>query len=83
MLSNVHLLLERVDAADAGEPPLAELYATAAMAIESESFDEEAQTDTLEVSCVRTEAFETYECLLTVTFSFSQTDGQWGVVRRV
>ena len=79
VLSNVHLLLERVDAADAGEPPLAELYANAAMAIESESFDEEAQTDTLEVSCVRTEAFETYECLLTVTFSFSQTNGQWGV----
>ncbi len=79
VLSNVHLLLARADEADDTEPPLAELYAYAAVAIEEESFDEDAQTDTLTISCVRTEAFETYECLLSVTFSFSQTSGQWGV----
>ena len=79
VLSNVHLLLERADEADGAEPPLAELYADATVAIEAESFDEDEQTDTLEISCVRAEAFETYECHLTVTFSFSQTSGQWGV----
>ena len=79
VLSNVHLLLARADEADGTEPALAELYADAAVAIEEESFDEDAQTDTLTISCVRTEAFETYECLLSVTFSFSQTSGQWGV----
>lgn len=79
VLSNVHLLLARADEADGTEPALAELYADAAVAIEEESFDEDTQTDTLTISCIRTEAFETYECLLTVTFSFSQTSGQWGV----
>ena len=79
VLSNVHLLLARADEADGTEPALAELYADAAVAIEEESFDEDAQADTLTISCVRTEAFETYECLLSVTFSFSQTSGQWGV----
>ena len=79
VLSNVHLLLERADEADAGEPPLAELYAGAGATIEGETFDEDTQTDTVEISCVRSETFETYECHLTVTFSFSQTNGQWGV----
>ncbi len=81
VLSNVHLLLARADEADGAEPALAELYAGAAVAIEEENFDEDAQTDTLRISCVRTETFEAYECLLTVTFSFSQTSGQWGVSR--
>ncbi|HIZ18698.1 MAG TPA: hypothetical protein IAA22_06285 [Candidatus Olsenella stercoravium] len=79
VLSNVHLLLARADEADGTEPALAELYADATVSVDGEAFDEDAQTDTLEITCTRAEAFATYECHLTVTFSFSQTNGQWGV----
>lgn len=79
VLSNTHLLLARADEESPAEPALAELYANAAVSVESKTFDEEAQTDTLEIVCTRTESFETYECRLTVTFSFSQTNGQWSV----
>lgn len=79
VLNNVHLLLARADEADGTEPALAELYAGADVTVGEESFDEGAQTDTLEVACVRAGTFESYECRLSVTFSFSQTNGQWSV----
>lgn len=81
VLNNTHLLLARADEADGTEPALAELYADSSATIDREEFDEAAQTDTLELVCTRAEAYETYECRLTVTFSFSQTSGQWGVSR--
>lgn len=81
VLSNVHLLLARADEADDGEPALADLYAGSETSIEDETFDEAAQTDMLEIVCSRSGAFEAYECRLAVTFSFSQTSGQWGVAQ--
>lgn len=81
VLNNTHLLLARADEADDAEPALAELYAGSSVTVDREEFDEAAQTDTLELVCTRAGAYETYECRLTVTFSFSQTSGQWGVAQ--
>lgn len=81
VLNNTHLLLAHADEADDAEPALAELYAGSSVTVDREEFDEAAQTDTLELVCTRAGAYETYECRLTVTFSFSQTSGQWGVAQ--
>lgn len=80
VLRNVHLLLERLDD-QAGEKDqsLADLYADASVTLESETFNEDEQTDTLEITCTKSEPFSSYTCLLTVVFSFGQTDGQWEV----
>lgn len=80
VLRNAHLLLERADkGADEGATPLADLYADAGVTVESASFDEAEQTDTLELSFAREEAFLSYACHLSVTFSFAQASGQWSV----
>ena len=77
---NAHLLLEWVDKHDGEKGQgLAELYADASVSVESETFDEGEQTDTLEVVCTRSESFSTLTCRLTVVFSFGQTNGQWEI----
>ena len=80
VLRNVHLLLERLDD-QAGEKDqrLADLYADASVSLESETFNEGEQTDTLEIACTKSEPFSSYTCLLTAVFSFGQADGQWQV----
>lgn len=78
VLRNTRLLLERTDGGEVGTS-LADLYADAGVTIESATFDEDEQTDTLELSFARDEAFLSYACHLTVTFSFAQASGQWSV----
>lgn len=80
VLRNVHLLLERLDD-QAGEKDqsLADLYDNASVTLESEAFNEEEQTDALEITCTKSEPFSSYTCHLTVVFSFGQADGQWEV----
>ena len=80
VLRNVHLLLERLDdqAGEKGQS-LADLYANASVTLESEAFNEEEQTDALEITCTKSEPFSSYTCRLTVVFSFGQADGQWEV----
>lgn len=80
VLRNAQTLLARADeASDGGEPSLAALYAEASVAVGDDSFDEGAQTDTLELTFSRGDSFLSYECRLTVTFSFAQASGQWSV----
>ncbi|MBM6774688.1 hypothetical protein [Olsenella profusa] len=93
VLRNVRLVLRRADeltgSADGGADgsgdgaaqgvSLEEIYADSDVTIESESFDEDAQTDTLEITCSRTGAFESYVCRMTVTFSFGQSSGRWEI----
>lgn len=62
VLRNVHLLLERADDGAEGVTPLTELYAGCAAVVEDETFDEDAQTDTLVIACTRDEGFSTYAC---------------------
>lgn len=81
---NASLLLRRVDAARGwdgsdGLPTLEELYADADATVSSETFDEQAQTDVVELSLERTGSYETYACTLRATFSFSPASGRWEV----
>lgn len=81
VVRNAHLLLKRADeqGIPEGEQPLAELYANATAEVSDEHFDEDAQTDTLTLTCTRGEAFSSYACTMTVTFAFRQASGQWEV----
>lgn len=79
VLRNAHLLLARADEAADDDASLVSIYDDAQVTVESESFDEAAQTDTLELRIVREGAFLSYECRLTATFSFGQGNGQWSI----
>lgn len=93
VLRNIHLVLRRADelsgsgaSATSSEDDgatqgltLEEIYGDADVTIESEAFDEEAQTDTLEIACSRSSAFESYACHMTVTFAFGQSSGRWEI----
>lgn len=79
---NVHLLLERGDAAEGwdgsdGLPTLAELYADSEAQVSSESFDEQAQTDVVELALERSGRYESYSCTLRASFSFAAASGRW------
>lgn len=81
---NVSLLLRRADAAQGwdgsdGQPTLEELYADAAVTVASEDFDEQAQTDVVELTLERAGAYESYACTLRATFSFAAASGRWEV----
>lgn len=81
---NASLLLRRVGAARGwdgsdGLPTLEELYADADATVSSEAFDEQAQTDVVELSLERAGSYETYACTLRATFSFSPASGRWEV----
>lgn len=58
---------------------LAQVYDGARVSVEAESFDADAQTDSLTLTLVKASAFEAYTCTLNVVFSFSPASGQWGV----
>ncbi len=66
------------NAADS-ETTLLALYATASTKIESEDFNADAQTDTVKLACKKASSFVSYECDLTVVFSFKQTSGVWEI----
>lgn len=81
---NAKLLLQRADAAQGwdgsdGLPTLEGLYADAPAAVTSEAFDEQAQTDVVELSLERAGRYETYACTLRATFSFASASGRWEV----
>lgn len=84
VVRNVGILLSRAETAldgdgAEGEPTLSDIYADAKAEVTSESFDEDAQTDTLVVRCEKGSSYESYVCELTVTFSFRPASGQWAV----
>ena len=91
VLRNIHLVLRRADALSGGGASapeddgaaqaltLEEIYSNADVSIESETFDEAAQTDTLEIVCSRSGAFESYSCHMAVTFAFGQSSGRWEI----
>lgn len=81
---NIGLLLQRADTAQGwdgsdGLPTLEELYAGIPASVTSEAFDEQAQTDVVELSLERSGQYETYMCTLNVTFSFVSASGRWEV----
>lgn len=61
------------------EMSLASIYTTSDVKITGESFDEDAQTDTLQISCVKASSYESYTCQLNVTFAFRPASGQWEI----
>ena len=66
-------------AAATNETTLPALYSTASVKIESEGFNADAQTDTVKLTCKKASTFATYECDMTVVFSFKQNTGVWEI----
>lgn len=58
---------------------LAQIYDGAKVSVESEDFDEEAQTETVSLTCVKASSFESYTCRLTTHFAFRPVNGVWEV----
>ena len=58
---------------------LAQIYDGAKVSVESEDFDEEAQTETVALTCVKASSFESYTCRLTAHFAFRPVNGVWEV----
>lgn len=56
---------------------LAQIYDGAKVSVESEDFDEEAQTETVVLTCVKASSFESYTCRLTARFAFRPVNGVW------
>ena len=63
---------------DAG-PTLSGLYAGAQVSVGPVTFDERAQTSSLELTCREGTGRVVRECRLTVSFAFRQANGQWEV----
>ena len=61
------------------ELTLAQIYDGAKVSVESEDFDEEAQTETVALTCVKASSFESYTCRLTAHFAFRPVNGVWEV----
>lgn len=85
VLENISIILARAersldeDSDDANELSLSEIYTSGDITITSETFDEDEQTDTLEISCVSESAYSSYSCEITVCFTFMAASGQWEV----
>ena len=84
--SNVSVLLARADrqledGGEKGEATLEQLYAGAETSVEHLEFDAEKGTCSLDVTCTRAGAFESYECRLSVGLAFRSGSGQWEVER--
>lgn len=85
VIENVDVLLGRAETlvaeGDAATDALtlSEIYEGAAVEVESEAFDADAQTDTLEVVCTQAGAYEAYVCRMSVTFSFRAASGSWDI----
>lgn len=58
---------------------LLDLYAGADVTVASQAFDEEAQTDLVELEWEREGTFESHVCHMSVTFSFAQASGTWEI----
>lgn len=58
---------------------LAQIYDGAKVSVESEDFDEETQTETMSLTCVKASSFESYTCRLTTHFAFRPVNGVWEV----
>ena len=58
---------------------LLDMYADADVTVASETFDEEAQTNLVELVWEREGTFESFACHMSVTFAFSQASGAWEV----
>lgn len=58
---------------------LAQIYDGAKVSVESEDFDEETQTETVSLTCVKASSFESYTCRLTTHFAFRPVNGVWEV----
>lgn len=58
---------------------LLDVYADASATVSSKTFDEEAQTDLVELTWTREGTFESYVCQMSVIFAFSQAGGTWEV----
>ena len=58
-------------------PSLASLYSNGQVAIKSEVFDEQAQTDELVLRYVYREGYASYECEVTALFAFHAVNGAW------
>lgn len=61
------------------ELTLAQIFDGAKVSVESEDFDEEAQTETVSLTCVKASSFESYTCRLTAHFAFRPVNGVWEV----
>lgn len=70
---------DEADSPAVHELRLASIYASGDVKIVSESFDEDAQTDTLRISCTKASSYESYTCQLNVTFAFRPASGQWEI----
>lgn len=82
LAANMGAVLERADqqlGGSEGETSLEDLYAGAELTVEREEFDPEKGTDVLDLVCTRSGIFESYECHLSVTFSFRSSTGQWEI----
>lgn len=82
LAANMGAVLERADqqlGGSEGEASLEDLYAGAELTVEREEFDPEKGTDVLDLVCTRSGIFESYECHLSVTFSFRSSTGQWEI----
>lgn len=86
VLANIDTVFDRAEGTAAGSSgqgerviSLAALYEGAKLTVVEETFDAEAQTDTLRISCEKTVGFESYECELSVVFSFRPASGQWEI----
>lgn len=83
VIENVSVVLERAERSlgqgEADEPTLAEIYAGAEVSVEGAEFDEEAQTESLELVLVREGAYERYECRIGLSLAFRSSSGQWEI----
>lgn len=76
-LANVRLLLERAGEGLDDGAALARTYEGATTKVARDSFDPDADTDELVLTCERSGAFESYSCELTASFSFDSANGRW------
>lgn len=66
-------------AAGAGESglSLAQIYASSRVTVTDEEFDEQGQTETVGITCVKASSFESYTCQMTAHFAFRPVNGVW------
>ena len=77
VLTNARLLLERAGEGTGDGTALVGVYEGATTEVTRDSFDPDSATDELVVACERSDAFESYSCELTASFSFDSASGRW------
>ncbi len=86
IVSNASVLLAQADRqlAERGEDDgvtLEQLYANAEVRVDRFEADLEQGSCSVEITCTRAGAFETYECRLSAGLAFRSSNGQWEVER--